>query len=76
VDAGLEVYFTKAYGSPTSRTADATVWLKGASEGDDDALVKAVAAAGPGAEGLRIELTREGGLDRAKLTLLRNAPAA
>ena len=74
VDASLEAYFTRAYGAPSVRTADATVWLEGAAAGDDAALLKAVASAGPGAEGLRIELTREGGLDRAKLTLFRNAP--
>ena len=77
VDADLETYFTAAYGPPTAKTADATVWLRGAAgagDGDDPSVLKSVAAAGVGAEGLRIELTRERGLDRAKLSLFRAAP--
>lgn len=77
VNAGLEAYFTAAYGPPSLRTQDAVVWLKGVTSGagDDPDLLQAVRAAGPGGEGLRIELTRELGVDRAKLTLFRNAPA-
>jgi hypothetical protein len=79
----LKTYFTGLYGPPASSTAAATVWLTGAAatqgaggEGPDAeaAALQAVVAAGAGAQGLRIELTREGGLDRAKLTLFRNAP--
>ena len=80
VDADLALYFTERYGAPAAKTGETTVWLsgaaKGADPGDDDAALKAVVAAGAGAEGLRIELTRDHGLDRAKFTLFRNAPAA
>jgi hypothetical protein len=80
VDADLALYFTERYGAPASKTDAATVWLDGAAKSagavDDDAALKAVVAAGAGAEGLRIELTRDHGLDRAKFTLFRNAPAA
>jgi hypothetical protein len=84
VDDDLKTYFTGLYGPPASSTAAGTVWLTGAAAtaaaggaGADAeaAALHAVAAAGPGAEGLRIELTREHGLDRAKLTLFRDAPA-
>jgi hypothetical protein len=78
VGADLAGYFTERYGAPASQTADATVWLDGAAKGaapdTDDAALKAVAGAGAGAEGLRIELTRDHGLDRAKLTLFRYSP--
>jgi hypothetical protein len=80
VDADLEAYFTERYGQPSAKSEQATVWLAGAAKGGDagdvDAALKAVAAAGVGAEATRIELTREHGLDRAKLTLFRNAPAS
>jgi hypothetical protein len=79
VDADLEAYFTQHYGPPAAKSEAATVWLTGAAKGgatdDDDAVLKAVTAAGAGAEAMRIELTRENGLDRAKLTEFRNAPA-
>jgi hypothetical protein len=75
VAATLTDYFTGLYGAPASKTDAATVWLTGAAQGaqadSDDAALKAVEAAGAGAEGMRIELTRERGLDRAKLTLFR-----
>jgi hypothetical protein len=78
VDADLEAYFTERYGQPAAKNDQATVWLAGAAKGgdagDDGAALKAVAAAGAGAEATRVELTREHGLDRAKLTLFRNAP--
>jgi hypothetical protein len=78
VNPDLEAYFTQQYGPPASRSETATVWLTGAAKGggsdDDDAALKAVAAAGTGAEAMRIELTRENGLDRAKLTEFRNTP--
>ena len=78
VGADLAAYFTDLYGAPASKTDAATVWLDGAAkgaapDGDDDAL-KAVEAGGADARGLRIELTRENGLDRAKLTLFEKAP--
>ena len=78
VNGDLEIYFTEKYGPPASKTAQATVWLAGAAKGvadDDDVVLKAVEAAGPGAEAARVELSRVGGLDRAKLTELRNTPA-
>ena len=80
VDADLVSYFTERYGAPAAKTDAATVWLAGAAKTaaavDDDAALQAVVAAGAGAEGLRIELTHDHGLDRAKFTLFRNAPAA
>jgi len=73
IDAGLEAYFSALYGPPASRTDKATVWLAGAAAGaapDDDAMaLKPVAAGGVGAQGLRIELSRELGRDNAKLTI-------
>jgi len=70
VNAALETYFTGFYGPPTSKTDDATVWISGAEAApdSDDKLLKAVAAGGAGAKGLRIELTHEHGIDRAKMT--------
>jgi hypothetical protein len=80
VNADMEAYFTGRYGAPASKSPAASVWLTGAAKGadppDDDGVAKAVAAAGPGAQGLRIELTRENGLDRVKLSLFRNGPLA
>lgn len=80
VDTDLAAYFTERYGPPAAKSDRATVWLVGAGKGgdlsDDDAALKAVAAAGAGAEATRVELTREHGLDRAKLTLFRNVPAS
>jgi hypothetical protein len=76
----LKAYFTERYGPPASQSADTTVWLGGAAKGagtvDDDAALKAVVAAGAGAEGVRVELSRDHGLDRAKLTLFRYSPSA
>jgi hypothetical protein len=78
VAADLAAYFTDLYGPPVSKTDAGTVWLGGAAKGaapdSDDAALKAVEAAGADASGLRIELTRERGLDRAKLTLFQKAP--
>jgi hypothetical protein len=83
VDDDLKTYFGSTYGAPASDTGAGTVWLTGAakvpaaaSEGPDAeaAALRAVVAAGPGARGMRIELTRRNGLDRAKLTLFRNGP--
>lgn len=80
VDADLEAYFTELYGPPAAKSDQATVWLAGAAKGGDagdaDAALKAAAAGGAGAEATRVELTREHGLDRAKLTLFRNVPAS
>jgi hypothetical protein len=78
VGPDLAAYFTNLYGAPASKTDAATVWLGGAAQGaspdsDDDAL-KAVEAGGADAQGMRIELTRERGLDRAKLTLFQKGP--
>jgi hypothetical protein len=78
VTGDLEAYFTEKYGPPAAKTAAATVWLSGAAKGgadDNDAVLKAVVAAGAGGEATRVELTRQNGLDRAKLTQLRNTPA-
>ena len=84
VDADLKSYFTGLYGPPTSDTSDGTVWLTGAAatpgstgQGPDaeaEAL-HAVAAAGVGSHGMRLVLSRDNGLDSAKLTLFQNAPA-
>lgn len=82
VDADLTAYFTGLYGPPVSKTDEAVVWLKGPAEAgadaaaSDDSLLKAVVAAGAGTQGLRVELTHEHGLDRAKLTLFVNGRAA
>jgi hypothetical protein len=79
VNGALEAYFTDRYGAPASKTGDVTVWLAGAAKGaatdNDDAALKA-ALAGGGAEATRIELTRQHGVDRAKLTLFRISPAS
>jgi hypothetical protein len=78
VNGDLEAYFTDEYGPPAAKTDHSIIWLIGAAKSgpadDDDAVLKSVVAAGAGAEATRIELTRENGLDRAKLTLLRNTP--
>jgi len=79
IEADLEAYFTALYGAPASKTDQAVVWLGGAAAGQspngDAATLAAVKAAGAGAEGLRIELSREMDRDRAKITEFRNAPA-
>jgi hypothetical protein len=76
VGSDLEAYFDARYGTPAAKSDAAVVWLSGAASGaaadGDEAALKAVTAAGPGAEGVRVELTHERGLDRAKLTLFRN----
>ncbi len=80
VDGDLTAYFTDLYGPPVSKTDDATVWLSGEGgatvgpdqAGGDDAVVKALTDAAPGAKITRVELSRELGLDRAKLTILEN----
>lgn len=73
VNAALADYFTGLYGEPAAKTDAATVWLggaaKGASPDSDDAALNAVEAAGAGAKGMRIELSREDGRDHARLTL-------
>jgi hypothetical protein len=74
----LAAYFTDLYGAPAAKSDAATVWLSGAAQGaspdsDDDAL-RAVEAGGADAKGMRIELTRERGLDRAKLILFQKEP--
>lgn len=77
VNAALADYFTGLYGAPASKTDAATVWLGGAAKAaaadSDDAALNAVEAGGPDAKGMRIELTREHGLDRAKLTLFQKS---
>lgn len=79
VRSDLEAYFTEQYGPPAAKTEQATIWLTGAAKGgdasDEDAALKAVLAGGGGAEAMRIELTRDHGADRAKLSLFRNTPA-
>ena len=79
IEADLEAYFTGVYGPPTAKTDQATTWVLGASAGgeveDDAAALKPVVAQGAGAQGERIELSREGGRDRAKLTVFRNVAA-
>jgi hypothetical protein len=75
VNAALADYFTGLYGPPALKTDAGTVWLSGAAKGaatdGDDAALNAVEAGSTGAEGVRIELSRDHGLDRAKLTLFR-----
>jgi len=79
IEADLETYFTGLYGPPTVKSDKATTWLLGASAGggggDDDAALKPVVAQGAGAQGERIELSRESGRDQAKLTMFRNIAA-
>jgi len=74
VNASLEAYFTARYGPPAAKTGQSIVWLAGpaapsadASGGDDGAL-KPVIAGPAGATITRVELSRERGLDRAKLS--------
>jgi hypothetical protein len=78
IEADLEAYFTAIYGAPASKTDKAVVWLAGAaarqSPDSDDAALAAVKSAGVGTEGWRVELSRELGRDRAKITEFRNAP--
>jgi hypothetical protein len=78
VGPDLAAYFTDLYGAPASKTDAATVWLSGAAKGaapdSDDAALKAVEAGGADAKGMRIELSREHGLDRAKLTVFQKGP--
>ena len=79
IEADLETYFTALYGPPTVKTDKATTWVLGASAGggadNDDAALKPVVAQGAGAQGERIELSRESGRDQAKLTMFRNLAA-
>jgi hypothetical protein len=78
IEADLSAYFTDAYGAPASKTDKAVVWLVGAAAGQspdgDAAALAAVKSAGVGADGLRIELSREMDRDRAKITEFRNTP--
>jgi hypothetical protein len=80
VGADLATYFTGLYGAPASDTSAGKIWLGGAAKGadpsGDDAALKAVVAAGAGAEGVRVELGRENGVDRANFTLFRYLPAS
>jgi hypothetical protein len=79
VDGDLADYFTGLWGPPASDDGGVKVWLTGAAKdaaASEDGALKAVAAAGAGAKGMRIELSRENGLDRAKLTLFVNGPAS
>jgi hypothetical protein len=80
VGPDLAAYFTGLYGPPSSDTPDGKVWLIGVAKGaptvDDDAALKAVVSAGVGAQGARIELSRDSGVDRAKMTLFRYLPAS
>jgi len=78
VDAFLVGYFTELYGAPVTTTDGTTVWLDGAAKGadplDDDAAMKAVVSAGAGARGTRVELSRDRGVDRAKLITFHDGP--
>jgi hypothetical protein len=84
INETLEGYFTGIYGAPVAQMADGTVWVAGkgalaaggvpqAAGSDDDALAP-VAAADGGSGVTRIELTRENGLDRARMTVLWREP--
>jgi hypothetical protein len=82
VNTDLTAYFTGLYGQPISKTDDATIWLSGEAGAsvtadnavNDDAALKPVVAAAVGAKVTRIELTREDGIDRARLTIFQSAP--
>ena len=82
VGSDLTAYFTGLYGAPTAGPDGSIVWLSGdpapapAAAASDDAALEAVKAGGVGARFLRIELSRERGLDRAKLTLFQKKPPA
>ena len=75
VSAQLTAYFTRLYGAPTGQAGGVTLWLSGsaapggARERDAPA---AVAAAGAGARLIRVELSNERGLTRAKMSQFDN----
>jgi hypothetical protein len=77
IDADLEAYFTALYGPPTAKSDKATVWLAGAAAGaapdNEAAALKPLAAAAPGAQALRVELSHELGVDNAKLSIYRKS---
>jgi hypothetical protein len=79
IGAGVEAHLTEIYGPPTSKSDQATVWLSGIAAGDaaqsDEAALAAVASAGVGADGWRIELSHAQGSDRVKLSEFRNTAA-
>ncbi|MFI4975898.1 MAG: hypothetical protein ACHP84_15260 [Caulobacterales bacterium] len=82
----LVAYFTDAYGPPASRSDATVVWEQrkapagapqGQSGGDVEAdLVKTIAASLPGTKVTRVELTRERGVTRARLSWFENAGPA
>jgi hypothetical protein len=80
IEPDLAAYFSDIYGPPLLQSDQASVWLigKGGAQvtaedaASDDLALKPALAAGVGASVLRIELSRQRGLDRAKLTLFRN----
>jgi hypothetical protein len=74
VNASLESYFTSEFGAPAIKAGDTAVWLMGApastdTAASDDAALKPVIAGAVGMKVTRIELTRERGIDRAKLSI-------
>jgi hypothetical protein len=84
VNPDLDVYFTGLYGPPAIRTDQSVVWLvqtgsQAAVALDaetDDTLLKRVIAAGAGVRMMRVELTHEDKLDRARMTMFSNDPPA
>ena len=74
MNGALMAYFTARYGPPAAKTDQAVVWLSGPAAasadaaGGDDGALKPVIAGATGASITRVELTRERGLDRAKLS--------
>ena len=79
IGSDLTAYFTGLYGAPA--TIDGvTVWLSGdptpapAAGASEDAALSAAEAAPVGARIIRIELSHERGLDRAKLTIFQKTP--
>jgi hypothetical protein len=79
VGADLTAYFTGLYGAPS--TVDGlTVWISGeptpapAAAASEDAALSAAQGAAVGARIIRVELSRERGLDRAKLTIFQKTP--
>ena len=74
VNGSLETYFTSEFGAPANTAGDTAVWLVGAPASpdtatSDDAALKPVIAGAVGMKVTRIELTRERGIDRAKLSM-------
>ena len=73
---GLPVFDTVRECVEKTGATASVMYVPPAFAADDDAALKAVVAGGAGAEATRIELTRQRGIDRAKLTQFRISPAS